>query len=70
MGRDGAVDALLLQIFDASSTEQAVVRLGGLLESLGVSTDPAHYGLEGRWEAAVQAALCGPRGRNFIAAIH
>lgn len=70
MGRDGAVDALLLQIFDTDNTEQAVARLGGFLESLGVSTDPARYGLQGRWDAALQAALRGPRGRNFIAAIH
>lgn len=68
LGRDAQVDTLLLQIFDAYSAEQAIARLTGFLEALGVSTDPACYGLAERWEAALQAALQGPRGRNFIAA--
>ncbi|EOA03150.1 phosphonate metabolism-associated iron-containing alcohol dehydrogenase [Herbaspirillum frisingense GSF30] len=70
LGRDASVDALLLDIFDASDAYQAVARLTAFLEALGVSTDPARYGLgEGeRWDAALQQALQGPRGRNFIAA--
>ncbi|MBV8626010.1 MAG: iron-containing alcohol dehydrogenase [Herbaspirillum sp.] len=68
LGRDAGVDALLLQILDATDGEQAAARLTAFLEALGVPTDPAHYGLAGRWEASLQLALQGPRGRNFIAA--
>ncbi|MFJ3054757.1 iron-containing alcohol dehydrogenase PsrA [Herbaspirillum sp. NPDC087042] len=68
LGCDASVDALLLQILDATHGEQAVTRLSIFLESLGVSTDPAHYGLADSWEARLQLALQGPRGRNFIAA--
>jgi len=42
-------------------------RLADFLESLGVSTDPARYGIaETDWEPMLQAALAGPRGQNFI----
>jgi phosphonate metabolism-associated iron-containing alcohol dehydrogenase len=69
-GNDAAVDALLLDIFDAADAQQAVATLSAFLERLGVSTDPAHYGVAEAWDALVQRALQGPRGRNFIAAIH
>jgi alcohol dehydrogenase len=42
-------------------------RLERFLRQLGVSTDPASYGLSGsEWEALVGAALDGERGQNFI----
>ncbi|MBB5393408.1 MULTISPECIES: iron-containing alcohol dehydrogenase PsrA [unclassified Herbaspirillum] len=69
-GRDAQVDTLLLQIFGAADRDGAVARLSGLLENLGVSTDPAHYGIADAWDTLVQRALQGPRGRNFIAAVH
>jgi len=68
-GNDAAVDALLLDIFDAADAQQAVATLSAFLERLGVSTDPAHYGVAEAWDALVQRALQGPRGRNFIAAL-
>ncbi|EJL86972.1 phosphonate metabolism-associated iron-containing alcohol dehydrogenase [Herbaspirillum sp. CF444] len=67
-GNAADVDALLLQIFDAVDEQEAVDNLSGFLERLGVSTDPAHYGIADAWDALVQRALQGPRGRNFIAA--
>ncbi|MFL9923018.1 iron-containing alcohol dehydrogenase [Herbaspirillum lusitanum] len=67
-GRDPQVDALLLHIFDAVDTAQALARLSRFLQALGVSTDPAHYGIGDNWDDMVQRALQGPRGRNFIAA--
>ncbi|KAF1048880.1 MAG: NAD-dependent methanol dehydrogenase [Herbaspirillum frisingense] len=69
-GRDDTVDALLLQIFGATDKDGAIARLSRFLEDLGVSTDPAHYGIADAWDALVQRALQGPRGRNFIAAAH
>ncbi|MBM3114859.1 iron-containing alcohol dehydrogenase PsrA [Jeongeupia naejangsanensis] len=67
MGADEALDALLLRIFDADSTDAAIDRLTRFLEGLGVSTDPGSYGLdEAEWPQRVDQALQGPRGRNFI----
>jgi alcohol dehydrogenase class IV len=42
-------------------------RLEGFLEEVGVSTDPASYGVgPEEWTAIVEDALEGERGRNFI----
>lgn len=68
--RDSAVDTLLLQIFGATDQAGAIARLSGFLEDLGVSIDPARYGIADAWDALVRRALQGPRGRNFIAAAH
>lgn len=65
-GKDERVDAVLLQIFDATDIDAAVARLVAFLESLGVSTDPASYGVDSDLDELVQRALQGPRGRNFI----
>jgi phosphonate metabolism-associated iron-containing alcohol dehydrogenase len=67
-GRDVQVDALLLQIFGAASPARAITRLTAFLEELGVSTNPADYGIADDWDQRLQRALQGPRGRNFIAA--
>lgn len=68
-GRDAAVDAQLLSVFGAASAGAAVSALEDFLRSLGVSTDPADYGIaEADWDVRVAHALQGPRGRNFIAA--
>lgn len=66
-GHAADVDALLLHIFNAATPEQAIRSLTGFLERLGVSTDPADYGIAATWDAQVERALLGPRGRNFIA---
>lgn len=68
-GKDAQVDALLLQIFDAADTDVAVERLTSFLEGLGVSTDPASYGIVDSLDGLIQQALQGPRGRNFISNI-
>ncbi|MCA1326271.1 iron-containing alcohol dehydrogenase PsrA [Herbaspirillum sp. alder98] len=67
-GRDTQVDALLLQIFGAASPARAITRLTEFLDELGVSSDPADYGVADGWDQRLQRALQGPRGRNFIAA--
>lgn len=66
-GRDAALDARLLSIFGASDAVGAVAALERFLATLGVSTDPADYGIApADWDARVAQALRGPRGRNFI----
>jgi phosphonate metabolism-associated iron-containing alcohol dehydrogenase len=68
-GRDAALDAQLCDIFDAPDLVVAASALAGFLESVGVSTDPASYGIPpDQWDQQVQRALNGARGRNFIAA--
>jgi hypothetical protein len=43
--------------------------LSAFLQDLGVSVDPASYGIpEADWSDRIQQALAGARGRNFIAA--
>ncbi|MBB3284650.1 iron-containing alcohol dehydrogenase PsrA [Mitsuaria sp. BK037] len=69
-GRDAALDARLLSIFDAVDADGAVAALERFLAALGVSTDPADYGISpDDWDARVAQALRGPRGRNFIQAL-
>ena len=68
-GRDAALDAQLLALFDATDADGAVAALERFLAALGVSTDPADYGIApADWDARVEQALRGPRGRNFIQA--
>ncbi|MGX9525123.1 iron-containing alcohol dehydrogenase PsrA [Alcaligenes nematophilus] len=69
LGQDADLDRLLLSIFDAQNGQQAVTALARFLEGLGVSTDPAAYGLAPeQWQERIAQALEGPRGRNFIGA--
>jgi phosphonate metabolism-associated iron-containing alcohol dehydrogenase len=68
-GRDAALDALLLSVFDAEHIDEAVASLSAFLQDLGVSVDPLAYGIpEADWSDRIQQALAGARGRNFIAA--
>ncbi|MDH0868165.1 iron-containing alcohol dehydrogenase PsrA [Mitsuaria sp. GD03876] len=68
-GRDAALDAALLGIFDAVDPEGAIAALERFLAALGVSTNPADYGIApADWDERVAQALRGPRGRNFIRA--
>ena len=67
LGIDAQVDAALLSIFDTTDPEIAQQRLDGLLQKLGVATEPAHYGITpSNWEKWIDKAANGPRGRNFI----
>lgn len=68
-GHDPALDALLLSVFDAAHIDEAVASLSAFLEGLGVSVDPARYGIpEADWNDRIRQALAGARGRNFIGA--
>lgn len=70
LGADAQADAALLSIFDASTAEVAQQRLRSFLHTLGVATDPAHYGVTpDAWQTMLHKAANGPRGRNFIRAV-
>lgn len=65
-GRDATCDAVLKRIFGDDLTVGAA-NLTAFLEGLGVSTNPASYGLSSAgWKALVEKASQGERGRNFI----
>lgn len=65
-GIDGICGRGLSAIFDGNLREGAD-RLDQLFRRLGVSTDPASYGIPGsEWESMVASALDGERGQNFI----
>jgi alcohol dehydrogenase len=65
-GVDADCDAALRRVF-GPDLEAGAASLSRLLNSLGVSTDPADYGVSGaEWSRLVSKALEGERGRNFI----
>jgi alcohol dehydrogenase len=65
-GVDADCDAALRRVF-GPDLEAGAASLDRLLNSLGVSTDPADYGVSGaEWRRLVSRALEGERGRNFI----
>jgi alcohol dehydrogenase len=65
-GHNADCDANLRRIF-GDDLNAGAKRLAAFLESLGVSTDPASYGLSPvDWQALVIKASQGERGRNFI----
>jgi len=66
-GRDAELDAQLCSIFGAPDVVAAASALERFLQRVGVSTDPAEYGIQPQeWDQRVQKALAGARGRNFI----
>jgi alcohol dehydrogenase len=66
IGHDPACDANLRRIF-GDDLEAGVRKLATFLESVGVSTNPASYGLDrDGWRRLVETATKGERGRNFI----
>jgi alcohol dehydrogenase len=66
VGHDADCDANLRRIFGENLAAGAD-RLAAFLEGLGISTDPACYGLTpGDWRTLVEKASHGERGRNFI----
>ncbi|RYX97151.1 MAG: iron-containing alcohol dehydrogenase [Comamonadaceae bacterium] len=67
-GRDAQLDRQICEIFSSANLVEAAASLSAFLESVGVSTDPASYGIApGEWDERVRHALEGARGRNFIA---
>jgi phosphonate metabolism-associated iron-containing alcohol dehydrogenase len=63
---DGLCRDALTEIFGPDLREGAR-RLEDMLQALGVSTDPASYGVGPKeWTTIVRDALEGERGRNFI----
>jgi alcohol dehydrogenase len=66
LGHTACCDANLRRIF-GDDLAAGAKRLAAFLEGLGVSTDPAAYGLSAaEWRALVIKASQGERGRNFI----
>ena len=66
MGNDPQCDAALRRIFGPDLNE-GIRKLGTFLESIGVKTDPAAYGVSpSEWARLVEKALEGERGKNFI----
>ena len=67
IGESRACDQALARIFGAELRAGAQA-LSDFLVGLGVSVDPADYGLgDGEWQDLIDHALNGERGRNFIA---
>jgi phosphonate metabolism-associated iron-containing alcohol dehydrogenase len=67
LGADPLRDAVLAQIFDGPLRD-APAQLQKFLDTLGVSTDFASYGVDGdEAERMIASALDGVRGKNFIA---
>lgn len=65
-GIGGLCEASLSRIFDGK-LDRASGRMAQLLGHLGVSADPAAYGVQDEeWAAMVSNAFDGERGRNFI----
>jgi len=65
-GCDADCDAALRRIF-GSDLGAGAVQLENFLQRLGVSTDATEHGIASRdWQALVDDALAGDRGRNFI----
>ncbi|MCJ2048457.1 iron-containing alcohol dehydrogenase PsrA [Methylobacterium sp. J-070] len=66
IGHDPTCDAVLERIF-GPDLRAGADRLEGLLKSLGVSTRATDYGVTTEdWRGAIEDALVGERGRNFI----
>ncbi len=66
IGIDKDCDASLGRIF-GPDLKAGVDDLSALLDTLGVSTQPAQYGIQGdEWAGMVATALGGARGQNFI----
>lgn len=66
IGQDAECDRALRQIF-GNDLATGAGRLEALLNRLGISTDATDYGVtRENWLAAIDDALAGERGRNFI----
>lgn len=66
VGTDDDCDDALRRIF-GSDLDAGVEQLRNFIAGLGVSTDPADYGVaDEEWRALVATALGGQRGQNFI----
>lgn len=66
IGKNTACDAALRQIF-GDDLEKGAINLEAFLADLGVSTRATDYGVtHENWVGAINDALLGERGRNFI----
>jgi alcohol dehydrogenase len=66
IGCDAACDAALSRIF-GPDLEAGAARLDRLLHTLGISNRATDHGIAARdWQALIDDALAGERGRNFI----
>jgi alcohol dehydrogenase len=66
IGADAGCDTNLRRIF-GTDLRAGADKLKMMIESLGVSTNPADYGLnESEWRSLVERAVQGERGKNFI----
>jgi alcohol dehydrogenase len=66
IGADAQCDVNLRRIF-GPDLRAGADRLRMMIESLGVSTNPADYGLnDAEWRSLVSRAMQGERGKNFI----
>ena len=66
IGHDSACDAVLARIF-GPDLRKGADNLEALFGKLGVSTRATDYGVTAEnWRAAIDDALLGERGRNFI----
>ena len=66
IGADAQCDVNLRRIF-GPDLRAGADRLRMMIESLGVSTSPADYGLnDAEWRCLVERAMQGERGKNFI----
>ncbi|MBL8513382.1 MAG: iron-containing alcohol dehydrogenase, partial [Betaproteobacteria bacterium] len=65
-GCDAQIDRLLEEALDVD-VDACADALREWLQSLGISADPASYGVMDA-ESRVKAALTSPRGRNFVGA--
>ena len=66
IGTDPDCDGALRDIF-GPDLEAGAERLAGFLTGLGVSLDPADYGIgEAQWDELIDLAFASERGKNFI----
>lgn len=65
-GVDGICGSSLSRVF-GNDFGQGADKLDGLLGEVGVSTNPASYGIGGEeWRGLIEDALLGERGKNFL----
>jgi alcohol dehydrogenase len=66
IGCDAACDAALARIF-GPDLEAGAARLDSMLQTLGISRRATDHGIAAQdWQALIDDALAGERGRNFI----
>src|SRR6185312_10073757 len=65
-GVEGICGSSLSRVF-GNNFDQGADKLDELLEELGISTNPAAYGIDNdEWRGLIEDALLGERGKNFL----